>query len=119
MCTGCRQLPDCLPRRLLGRVRLWQAATGLDPGAILTTATNPSPLPLPNLFPYLYQIGDFGSARSATPEGYQWAEQAAPGRAPAAEQRPAPHLHPADSYQRMNEEMQVGAGWGGMGCGGV
>ncbi|KAL4422575.1 hypothetical protein ABPG75_008772 [Micractinium tetrahymenae] len=52
------------------------------------------------------KIGDFGSARSAIPEGYQWAEQVAPSRAQAVEQRRASQLHPADSYQQMNEEMQ-------------
>ncbi|KAL4424747.1 hypothetical protein ABPG77_000090 [Micractinium sp. CCAP 211/92] len=54
------------------------------------------------------KIGDFGSARSAIPEGYQWAEQAAPSRAAAGDQRPASLLHPADSYQQMNEQMQPG-----------
>lgn len=69
------------------------------------------------------KLGDFGSARSACPEGYHWAEQA-----PCHELEPialvsprkrgseamlvdggagAP-LHPSDSYQRMAERVQAG-----------
>ena len=71
------------------------------------------------------QIGDFGIARSAIPQGYQWAEQSAPNRLdtvelPAQEprrqgqqaQQQQQHeptlLHGADSYLAMNEAMQVG-----------
>lgn len=58
------------------------------------------------------QIGDFGSARSAKPQGYQWAEQGPPGAAHAGPELGggprSPPLHPADSYQAMNDAMQVG-----------
>lgn len=55
------------------------------------------------------QIGDFGSARSAKPQGYARAPQAAPSRTDAVElQRAASQLHPADSYQQMTEAMTVG-----------
>ncbi|PSC67989.1 Mitogen-activated kinase 14 isoform A [Micractinium conductrix] len=60
------------------------------------------------------KIGDFGSARSAIPEGYQWAEQSAPNKADSM-QLPtarggsaASQLHCADSYDQMNEAMEPG-----------
>jgi mitogen-activated protein kinase 1/3 len=56
----------------------------------------------------IVKIGDFGSARSAQPQGYPWAEQLAPSKADSVElpQRRLSHLHPADSYAQMNEAMR-------------
>lgn len=60
------------------------------------------------------KIGDFGSARSALPEGYHWAEQGPPTRKDAAEEAQRGSrgqlavLHPADSYEQMNEAMEPG-----------
>lgn len=56
------------------------------------------------------KIGDFGSARSATPEGYQWVEQSAPttkgGIDKGARRAGLAELHNADSYQAMDEAIQ-------------
>eukprot|EP00887_Chlorella_sp_A99_P000345 scaffold13.g345.t1 len=60
------------------------------------------------------QFGDFGSARSAIPEGYEYAEQAPPdawrsrpssGQGPH-EQSEKTDMSKVDSYRQMQEEMQ-------------
>ncbi|KAL6782484.1 hypothetical protein ACKKBG_A06950 [Auxenochlorella protothecoides x Auxenochlorella symbiontica] len=69
------------------------------------------------------KVGDFGSARSAIPEGYHWAEQApshqlqpiqlAPARSLAqpaaidAQESLASPLHPSSSFRRMQEGVQA------------
>ncbi|KAI7839130.1 hypothetical protein COHA_007133 [Chlorella ohadii] len=67
----------------------------------------------------IIKIGDFGSARSAQPQGYPWAEQRAPDKAESVElpQRRLSPLRPADSYAQMNEAMRPSGGHNSKGSG--
>lgn len=62
------------------------------------------------------KIGDFGSARSARPQGYQSAPQAAP-LAGALDLRPScARMHVADSYDQMDKAMEVSGLLSGLLC---